>query len=369
MNGKLIDISTKTMVKFWLVIIGLVLVLGAVWLAKSAIIMILVAFFLAIVLNRPVAFFARVLPIHSRALGAVIVFIITLIVLGGVIFLMLPVFFEQFSSFAKSLPDTIASLEHQSLLLMDFARSVGMEETITSALNNMSNDISQIVANLGTTSVNIVTNIVNTFVNAGLVFVLTLFMLVEGPSWLDKFWKYAYKSAEKRARHKAIATKMYNVISSFVTSLGIIAAINGILAGIGVFVLGMAFGFTVSLILPIASVVFITTFIPIFGPFIGGGLAGVLVLLYNPVAAIILIAWLILYQQIVYNFLSPKIQGKWMNMSALLVLVAMVVGLQISGLFGALVAIPLTGCIVILVREVFKRYSQNTAVIPNSTKK
>lgn len=368
MNGKQVDISTQTLVRFWLVIIGLALALGAIWLARDAVIMILIAFFLAVVLNRPVVFFAKVLPGNSRALGATVSFLISLVVLIGIVTLILPIFLEQTIVFAQSLPDTISALENHSRSFMDFAYDNGFGETISSALGGLATEGTQYIGNLGSVSLDFMTGLFDGMMKAFLVLVLTFFMLVEGPNWLGNFWKYAYRDSKKREHHKQIATKMYDVVSTFVTSQIIVAAINAALAGIGVFVLALTFGFTMSLILPIASIVFVSTFIPVFGPFIGGALTGLLVLLYNPIAAIIFVVYLTLFQQVVYNLLSPKIQGKRMHMSALVVLAAMIVGLQVWGIFGALVAIPIAGCVVVVIRETLLNRS-NSKTTPLRKKK
>jgi predicted PurR-regulated permease PerM len=346
-----IHISTKTLIRFWLVIISLALIVGAIYLARWAVVMILVAFFLALVLNRPVEFFARVLPGHSRGLGALITFLITLVVLGGVVTLIVPIFLEQTINFAKALPETMSSLQEQSRFVTDFVNENGLNEAYDSIVNSVSDSAKNLASSLGNVSVNVVTDLVGWLGNAFLVLVLTVFMLIEGPKWIEKFWRLAYRSQKLRAKHQRVASKMYDVISDFVTSQVIIAAISAVLSGLGVFVLSLCFGAPSSLILPVTAIVFVTTFIPMFGAFIGGTLSFVLMLLYNPWAAIVYVVYSTLYQQVLYNFFSPKIQSRKMNISALMILIALVIGLQVGGVLGALVSIPIAGCVIVLVRE------------------
>ncbi|MDR2524242.1 MAG: AI-2E family transporter [Candidatus Nomurabacteria bacterium] len=351
MKESQIHISTKTLIRFWLVIIGFAVVIAALWVAQTAVIMILVAAFLALVLNRPVNFFTKVLPGHRRGLGILITFLIFVFVIGGSLLAIMPVFFEQTINFVKNLPDTIAAIEGQSRFMFDAARDSGLHEQLGNIVDNVSDTARHAASSLGSASVTIVSNIAAWFVNACIVLVLTLFMLLDGPRALNSFWRIAYKDAKKRDHHRAVVGKMYDVVSSFVTSQVIIAAVCGLLAGVGVFVLSMVFGFTVSIVLPIAAIVFITTFVPLFGPYIGGAISTILVALYNPIAALIFVVYLVLYQQIEYNLLAPKIQSKKMNVSATLILISLIIGMQIAGIFGALVAIPVAGCVMVLVRE------------------
>jgi predicted PurR-regulated permease PerM len=306
------------------------------------------------VLNRPVEFFARILPGHSRALGSVATFLIAIIVVGGVVTLIVPIFFEQSINFAKSLPDTISSLQEQSDALGGLMRENGLEETFNDAMNDLSDQANHMATQLGSWSVSFVAGLVNGVGIAMMLLVLTFFMLLEGPQWLDLFWKNIYKDKKKMTKHQAVAEKMYTVVSDFATSQVIISAICGVMAGLGVFVLSMCFGIPSSLILPISTAVFVTALIPMFGPFIGGAIGTVLILLYSPIAALIFLIYLVFYELILYNIFTPKITSRAMKISALVVLVSLIVGLQIAGILGAILAIPAAGCVVVLGREFFK---------------
>jgi predicted PurR-regulated permease PerM len=279
--------------------------------------------------------------------------------------LIVPIFFEQSINFTKSLPGAISSLQEQSAALTSFMKENGLEDTFDSALTDLSDQAKIMAAQLGSWSVSFVAGLVNGIGTALMLMVLTFFMLIEGPKWLDLFWKNVYKDKKKMAKHQSIASKMYAVVSDFATSQVIIAAICGVMGGIGVFVLSMCFGIPSSLILPISTVVFVTALIPMFGPFIGGAVSVLLVLLYNPIAALILLAYLVLYEMILYNVFTPKITSKTMKISALVVLVSLLIGLQIAGIVGAILAIPVGGCLVILVREYLANRSQKKADNPD----
>jgi predicted PurR-regulated permease PerM len=354
MKNTEVHISTRTIVRFWLIVLLLAALVLAIYAARWAIVMILTAVFLALVLNRPVEFFAKKLPGDSRALGAAVTFIITLSVLFGALTLILPILVEQTVNFARSLPDTIATLQDSSQPINDFVSEVGLKDTLDTSIDKASSKLGEFASDLGTTSVAIVSNLINGIGNAVVVLVLTFFMLVEGPFWVNKLWEITQKNPKKRAKYHAIADKMYDVVTGYVSSQLIAAAITGVLAGIGVFVLSLLFAIPTTLILPIAAIVFVSAFIPFFGGFIGAAIGTLLILLFNPVVALIFALYCIVIMTIFYNIISPKIAGKFMQVSALLILVSLIVGMQISGIFGALVAIPVAGCIVVAFREHLK---------------
>ena len=91
--------------------------------------------------------------------------------------------------------------------------------------------------------------------------------------------------------------------------------------------------------------------IPMFGPIIGCILISALLLFSSPLAAIIFIIFYIVYQQIENNFIAPKIQGDALNLPTALILTAIVIGMYMFGLVGAIIAIPIAGCIKVILEE------------------
>jgi predicted PurR-regulated permease PerM len=91
--------------------------------------------------------------------------------------------------------------------------------------------------------------------------------------------------------------------------------------------------------------------IPMFGQFIGGTLVTVLLLFSSPIAAIIFAVIYIIYAQIENNVIAPKIQGNALKLPAVIILIAIVIGMYMFGLIGAIVAIPIAGCIRVLIDE------------------
>ena len=91
--------------------------------------------------------------------------------------------------------------------------------------------------------------------------------------------------------------------------------------------------------------------IPMFGQFIGGTLVTLILASTNPLAGIIFAVVYILYAQIENNLISPKIQGNALNLPAVFILCAVVIGMYMFGLLGAIIAIPIAGCIRILIDE------------------
>ena len=108
-----IDIDTKTFVRFWLVVIGFVLAGFAFYSARSALIIIGSAMFLAIALSPIVNKIAKKLPSKSRVLGTALSYITVVAVLGAIVFLIVPPIVDQTAQFVKTVPNLIDSTSKQ----------------------------------------------------------------------------------------------------------------------------------------------------------------------------------------------------------------------------------------------------------------
>jgi predicted PurR-regulated permease PerM len=289
-------------------------------------------------------------------------YLIIVAVVAFVILTVLPVFLEQSAKFLGTLPNTISSIEERSSVVYDFVEKYNMQDQYQATIDDIKDQVSHVASALGTVFVSMMTGIFNGFANFLIVMVLTFLMLTEGPSWGRRFWALVYRDPKKRLHHQRLAGKMYDVVGGYVNSQMIIAAISGLLSGLGAFVLALIFDFTPSIALPMASIVFVTAFIPMFGALVGAVIAAVLMLLYSPISTVFFLLFFIVYQQVENNWLAPKIQAKRTQMSALIVLTAATVGLQVGGLFGAFVAIPVAGCAMVLARDYIRqrqeRFSQ-----------
>ena len=347
-----LSISTGTFIRFWLVIIGFLAVIAGIFLAQAALITIAISFFLALVLNRPVSFLARHIPGHSRALATLISYLIVIAIVILLIFNVIPIFIYQISTFVGNAPELIREIQSRNNGFEIFLADHGMDAQYNAWLANISKQIGEFANQIGGSVVSMLTVFMSAMMNVIFTAVLTFLMLVEGPDWEKKFWMIAYKDTKKRARHQKIAKKMYDVVSGYITGQTIVAAISATLTAVAVWFLSLMFGkIDPSLVLPAWMTIFIMTFIPMFGATIGGFIVAALLTLFAWPAALIYIVFFLIEQQFENNFTSPKIQSKRLNISALIILASILVGLNVAGILGALVAIPVAGCVMVVLRE------------------
>jgi predicted PurR-regulated permease PerM len=168
-------------------------------------------------------------------------------------------------------------------------------------------------------------------------------MLAEGPHWRRILEDLTPVKHRKRVRR--LAHDMLRVIQGYVNGQVLLAAIAAIL------ITPMLFILHISNPLALMVIVFICGLIPMVGHTIGAVVVTAVALFHSLPAAIIILAYYILYQQIENYAVQPRIQANATNMSALLVFISVILGANFGGLIGALVAIPVAGCLRVLVLD------------------
>lgn len=346
-----IDIDTKTFVRFWLVILGFVLAALLLWRAQTGLLIVGISLFLALALNQPVAMISKKLPGRSRVAAAAVAYALVILFLGAVVFLVIPPIIQQTAQFAQRIPEVVESTTNQWTSLGTFINEYNLQPQLDSALASIQSAAGSWAGDFGQNLI-VGLNSFFAFIAASiLVLVLTFLMLIEGPAWMNRLWRL-YSDKEKVASHRRIVGRMYTVVSGYVNGQMIVSSTGAVFAGLVVFILSFVFPeVPSSLALPTAAVTFLFSLIPMFGATIGGVTVALLLALNSIPAAIIYIIFFVIYQQVENNFISPRIQSKRIDLSALMVLAAVTIGLYMFGVAGGIIAIPIAGCIRVLVEE------------------
>jgi predicted PurR-regulated permease PerM len=353
-----IDIDTRTFVRFILVVIGFGVAALAIYSAQTALIIIGTAFFLAIALNPPVSRLARILPGKSRVGGTALSYVAVILLLGAFVFLVVPPILQQTSRLAESIPSIVDSANDQYKGLNTFIDRYGLREQVDTALDSVKESAGNVARSLGSNLVAGVGNLVSTMTATILILVLAFLMLIEGPVWIKRLWGM-YNDQDRMNYHREVLSRMYGVVTGYVVGQLTVSALAGVSAGIVVFILSLIFNVPANLAIPTAAIVALFSLIPLFGATIGAVLVGAILAFNDFTAAIVFVIFFVLYQQFEANYLSPKIQSKRIELSALAILVAVTIGIYLFGIAGGIISIPIAGIVKILAEEYFKRAKRN----------
>jgi predicted PurR-regulated permease PerM len=346
-----IDIDTRTFVRFWLVVFGIGLAALLLYKAQTALIILGVSLFLALALNGPVSLIAKKLPGKSRVGATAIAYVAVIIILGAIMTLVVPAIIQQTAKVAQTIPTVVESASHQWDGFRGFVEQYNLQGQLDTALKSIQDSASSWAGDVGQNVVAGIGSIFSGIAALILVLVLTFLMLIEGPAWLKRIW-HLYKDEARMKKHRRIAGRVYGVVSGYVTGQLTVSTIGATAAGVFVFILSFIFPeVDPNLAMPTAAITFVLSLIPMFGATIGGVLIAVLLALNSIPAAIIYAVYFVVYQQIENNFIAPHIQAKRIDLTALMVLAAVTVGLYMFGVIGGIIAIPIAGSIRVFIEE------------------
>lgn len=349
-----LNIDTKTFIRFWLVVIGFALIALSIYSALSALIIIGSSLFLAIALSPSVTWLAKKFPSKSRVFGTAVSFTLVVLVLSIILFLVVPPIIEQTVKFIQNIPGLIDSATQQYSGVNNFINNYHLQGDVDKFIVMVRDGASQFASSAGTIVLTGIGSVISAIFTVILVLVLAFLMLVEGPTWLNRIWG-SYKNKEKMDHHKTVVSRMYTVVTRYVTGQLSISVVAGIAAGIVVLVLCLSFNIPINLSIATAAIIFVLSLIPLFGASIGALAITALLLLNSLTAAIIFLIFFLVYQQVEGNYIIPKVQSKRIELSALAILVAVLIGITMFGVAGGIISIPIAGCVKILIDDYLSR--------------
>ena len=138
------------------------------------------------------------------------------------------------------------------------------------------------------------------------------------------------------------ADRMFN---GFFTGKLVDSAIVGVICFVGCLLMGFKNP------LLIAVIVGVTNIIPFFGPYIGAIPCALLLLLENPMHALMFVIFIIILQQLDGNVIGPKILGDSTGLSALWVMFGILLFGGLWGILGMLIGVPLMAVIYDIIRQ------------------
>lgn len=171
-----------------------------------------------------------------------------------------------------------------------------------------------------------------------LMIVVLFFFLKDGPS----IWRFLLRPfrGEALARAERVGSKTVETLGSYVRGTASVAFVDAVGIGIGLVIL------QVPLALPLAVLVFLLSFIPLVGATVAGVLGALVALVANgPLSAVLVIGVVVLVNQLEGNFLQPVLMGRALKLHALVILLALTIGTVLSGILGAVLAVPIAAVV------------------------
>jgi predicted PurR-regulated permease PerM len=246
----------------------------------------------------------------------------------------IPTIVDQVNEFIEAVPGYVEDLTAGRGRLGFLEREYQITERVREAIEDGG---ATRVLGLSGTALAITKSIVTAVVATVTIAFLTLFMLLEGPKWVERF--YALLPEDKEPRWRSIGHRIYRTVGGYVTGNLTISLIAGVVSTIVLSVVGVPYALALGLLVAILDL------IPLAGATIAAVAVSTIAFLDSTQSGIIVLVFFVLYQQLENHVLQPVVYGRTVQLSPLAVLIAVLIGAELAGVIGALAAIPVAGTI------------------------
>jgi putative heme transporter len=294
--------------------------------------------------------------LHRRGLprwaATVVSLLSAVIVVGGILALVITKAVQQAPQLADEINRLIPKVEHWLIygpLRLDRKTVNNFSKNLTSEVNKNSSAIASTALSTGKTVIDVLAGIV-----IGLF--TTVFLVYDG----DHIWEFVTRIVPRPARPRldAAGRAAWGTLKHYVRGTLIVAVFHGVAIAVTLLILG------VPLVLPLALLVALGSFIPLVGAVITGVLAvGVAGISHGVIAAIIVAAVLLADNQIEAHVLQPFVVGRYVHIHPLAIVLALTTGTILMGIYGAVIAVPLTACINTAVRSLLHPPETGSAIL------
>jgi predicted PurR-regulated permease PerM len=328
-----------------------ILILGMIWAARKVLLPYLVGLVLAYLLLPLVNWLDRRMPAKfrdwrvARPLAIVLTYLLLLVIVVGIVAFFIPIVVDQVEFLSKIWPSLVDQVEDWGKRGLGWYTETIPEDwriTIETNLKNLLDDVANALKDglVATTST----------VFSTISYVIGLIVI---PFWL--FYILHDESQVKtgvvnalphniRADVLSLSSLLDDVLSAYIRGQLLLCFFVGGMATVALFIIGVPFALVLGLVAGIFEA------LPYVGPILGAVPAVIVALLTEPSSALWVAGAFFAIQQVENLVLVPRISGKSVKLHPALVMIVLVVGNEVAGFIGMLIAVPVTA----MIRDIFK---------------
>jgi predicted PurR-regulated permease PerM len=320
------------------------------WKLRRIVGLVVIAAFFAIILNPLVDAVTR-LRIR-RSLSTTIVFLLGVGAFAAMAYAFVRPVYDAGQSFARDIPGFVDRAQHGQGRVGGLIKRFDLEQKV----KENAPKLQQALKNAGGPAVHAAQRVASGAVALLTILVLTFLMLLEAPTIIRSC--LSLLSPERAVQVRRIGQDAARAVTGYMAGNLLISLIAGLLTYVSLRILGVPFAGVLALWVGFADL------LPLVGATIGAIPSIAIAFLQSTGAGIAMLIIYVVYQQLENHFISPVIMSRTVKLSPLLVLLSALVGVELAGFVGALLAIPVAGVIQVVVRDLWDDRQQRLKPVP-----
>ena len=281
-----------------------------------------------------------------RPLGIGVVFAGFILIIGGILAVVIPMIAKQIAQLVSSAPEIFRNLTNEAWY-QDLNNRFG-EFVDFNALLKMGQDFIGTPSNWASVAGGVWQagiGIANGLTAALIVLILSLYFLSSLRTIKRGFYSVVPRSG--RAKVIDITEQVTKSVGGYVNGMVVLALVNATLGFIMMTIVGVPFAGLV------AVGVFMLALIPLIGSVLATVLVTAIALFESPMTALIAAIYYLIYMQLESYLLTPRIMNRVVSVPGSLVVIGALAGGTLLGLLGALIAIPVTAAMLMIIKQVW----------------
>lgn len=285
---------------------------------------------------------ARVgLPRAAAVLLIYLGFVLALVVLA---LLIIPPVIDQIQGIVTNAPAyERALLNSLHVIQRTFPFLPPLDQKISELVSNLGNQLDTI-ASQALRLFGLAASVFGGILNVFLTLLITFYFVVDGIRIRD--YLLSFLTPRQRERIRPVADRIGDRLGGWLLGQFALSGVIGLASYIALSILGVPSALLLAVVAGIGEAV------PIIGPFVTAVPAVIVALTQSPLTALLTVVAYLVIQQLESNILAPNIMGKAVKLHPLAVVFALLVGGSLLGVIGAIVSVPLTAALSVILDEI-----------------
>jgi predicted PurR-regulated permease PerM len=306
--------------------------------------LLVVAGFFAVIFSPPIDFLQRRARMR-RGLATMLVFLTGLGLFAGMLYAFIRPVVDQTQKFADDLPAYVDDAQHGRGPVGHLVKKYKVDDYLkrnqarfTKSLTSAGRQVPHYLGKVASGAAALLT-----------ILVLAILMALQGPK-MQKGALQLLEPPRRRERFRRVAADCARAVTGYMFGNVLISLIAGTLSFLWLLIIGVPFAGVLGLWVGFADL------IPLVGATLGAIPAVGVAFLHSTFAGVATVIFFVVYQQFENHVLQVSIMSKTVDLNPLTVLVSVLAGVELFGILGALLAIPVAGIIQVIVRDLYDEH-------------